>query len=70
MSKNRFNNDFEILVECIGKRPEEYAEKIVNLESRLEKTLKAVEEIYESGDYSRNTERLLRVALGLDDLTK
>lgn len=65
--------EFDILVQCINKRPEEYAEKILQLEAKVEEmkllgsrfdhVMNIVDEIYNSGDYSARTEPLLRKIL-------
>ena len=65
--------DFKLLVQCISKRPEEYAERLIGLNSKMEglklletrfdHVMAIVEELYDSGDYSANTEVLLRKIL-------
>lgn len=65
--------EFDILVQCINKRPEEYAEKILQLEAKVEEmkllesrfdhVMSIVDEIYNSGDYSSRTESMLQKIL-------
>jgi hypothetical protein len=63
MSKNKGSADFDVLVQVVNKRPDEAAVELMDLRKELDRVYGILESIYESGDYSKVTEKLLRSAL-------
>jgi hypothetical protein len=59
----REGKEFELQVQVINKRPDEAAQELLDLRDELDRVYEIVYSIYQSGDYSRETEQLLRTAL-------